>query len=92
MDISSLLLDLLDDLAHWDRVSSLDDRVAPVLASLACHSAVRAGRQMALPEIRQLVRDWVEEGLVMTCPHGRRTAFRMSTDELDKLFGRVGWS
>jgi DNA mismatch repair protein MutL len=92
MDISSLVLDLLDDLTHWDRVSSLDDRVAPVLASLACHSAVRAGRQMALPEIRQLVRDWVEEGLVMTCPHGRRTAFRMSTDELDKLFGRVGWS
>ncbi len=92
MDISSLLLDLLDDLTRWDRVSSLDDRVAPVLASLACHSAVRAGRQMALPEIRQLVRDWVEEGLVMTCPHGRRTAFRMSTDELDKLFGRVGWS
>ncbi|BFU93948.1 MAG: DNA mismatch repair protein MutL [Nitrospira sp.] len=92
MDIASLLRDLLDDLAQWDRVSSLDDRVAPVLASLACHSAVRAGRHMTLPEIRQLVRDWVEEGLVMTCPHGRRTAYRMSTDELDKLFGRVGWS
>lgn len=92
MDIASLLRDLLDDLAQWDRLSSLDDRVAPVLASLACHSAVRAGRHMALPEIRQLVRDWVEEGLVMTCPHGRRTAYRMSTDELDKLFGRVGWT
>lgn len=92
MDMASLLRDLLDDIAQWDRVSSLEDRVAPVLASLACHSAVQAGRHMALPEIRQLVRDWVEEGLVMTCPHGRRTAFRMSTDELDKLFGRVGWS
>ncbi|MDF0643326.1 MAG: DNA mismatch repair endonuclease MutL [Nitrospira sp.] len=92
MDIAALLRDLLDDVAQWDRISSLDDRVAPILASLACHSAVRAGRHMALPEIRQLVRDWVEEGLVMTCPHGRRTAFRMSRDELDKLFGRVGWT
>jgi len=92
MDIASLVRDLLDDLAQWDRISSLDDRVAPVLASLACHSAVRAGRRMALPEIQQLVRDWVEEGLVMTCPHGRRTAYRMPTDELDKLFGRVGWA
>jgi len=92
MDIASLVRDLLDDLSQWDRLSSLDDRVAPVLASLACHSAVRAGRHMALPEIQQLVRDWVEEGLVMTCPHGRRTAYRMSTDELDKLFGRVGWT
>ena len=53
---------------------------------------VRAGRAMALPEIGQLVDDWVEEGLLMTCPHGRRTSFRLSTDELDRLFGRVGWS
>jgi DNA mismatch repair protein MutL len=77
---------------QWDSTSSLEARVQPLLASLACKSAVQAGRSMALPEIEQLVRDWVEEGLIMTCPHGRRTAFRLSTEELDKLFGRVGWS
>lgn len=92
MDAGPLLQDLLEDLAQWDRASSVDDRTSPVLASLACHSAVRAGRPMALPEIGQLMHDWVEEGLIMTCPHGRRTAFRLSTDELDKLFGRVGWA
>jgi DNA mismatch repair protein MutL len=47
---------------------------------------------MASPEIRQLIQDWVQEGLIMTCPHGRRTAFRLSTVELDKIFGRTGWS
>ena len=87
-----LVQDLLDDLTQWASTSSLEARVQPLLASLACQSAVQAGRYMALPEIEQLVRDWVEEGLIMTCPHGRRTAFRLSTDELDKLFGRVGWS
>ena len=87
-----LVQDLLEDLTEWDSASSLEARVQPLLASLACRSAVQAGRSMALPEIEQLVRDWVEEGLIMTCPHGRRTAFRLSTDELDKLFGRVGWS
>lgn len=91
MKASSLVQDLLDDLGQWDRALSFNDRISPVLASLACHSAVRAGRPMALPEIRQLVHDWVEEGLIMTCPHGRRTAFRLSTNELDRLFGRVGW-
>jgi DNA mismatch repair protein MutL len=92
VDAGVLVQDLLDDLTEWDRASSLELRVQPVLASLACHGAVRAGRALALPEIQQLIHDWVREGLIMTCPHGRRTAFRLSTDELAKLFGRVGWS
>ena len=92
VDGIALVQDILDDLREWDSVSSLDMRVRPVLASLACHGAVRAGRAMASEEIRELIRDWLQEGLIMTCPHGRRTAFRLSTDELDKIFGRAGWS
>lgn len=92
IDAAAFTQDLLDDLAQWDRLPSLEGRIQPVLASLACHGAVRAGRAMGLPEIARLAQDWVEEGLVMTCPHGRRTAFRLSADELDKLFGRVGWA
>jgi len=92
VDAAGLVQDLLDDLTEWDSASSLELRVQPVLASLACHGAVRAGRALALPEIQQLIDDWVQEGLIMTCPHGRRTAFRLSTDELAKLFGRVGWT
>ena len=92
VDAGVLVQDLLDDLTEWDSASSLEMRVQPVLASLACHGAVRAGRALSSLEIHQLIHDWVEEGLIMTCPHGRRTAFRLSTDELAKLFGRVGWS
>jgi DNA mismatch repair protein MutL len=92
VDAVVLVQDLLDDLTEWDGASSLEMRVQPVLASLACHGAVRAGRALALPEIQQLILDWVQEGLIMTCPHGRRTAFRLSTHELAKLFGRAGWS
>ncbi|NOT23750.1 MAG: DNA mismatch repair endonuclease MutL [Nitrospiraceae bacterium] len=92
VDAAVLVQDLLDDLTEWESASSLELRVQPILASLACHGAVRAGRALALPEIQQVIHDWVQEGLIMTCPHGRRTAFRLSTDELAKLFGRVGWS
>jgi DNA mismatch repair protein MutL len=92
VDGASLVRDLLDDMAEWAVASSLEARAQPILATLACKSAVQAGRAMALPEIEQLVRDWVNEGLVTTCPHGRRTAFRLSPDELDKLFGRTGWA
>lgn len=87
----AFLEDLLDDLSQWDRASTVEMKVRPVLASLACHGAVRAGRSMELPEIEALVEDWRTEGEMTTCPHGRRTVFRLSTDDLEKMFGRAGW-
>ncbi len=88
-DLAALVQDLIEDLEQWDSISSLETKVKPILASLACHSAVRAGRSMALSEIKQLVQDWVAEGLIMTCPHGRRVAFRLSGDELARMFDRA---
>jgi DNA mismatch repair protein MutL len=87
----TFLQDLLDDLSQWDNASSLEAKVRPVLASLACHGAVRAGRQMEPVEIKTLVEDWRAEGEITTCPHGRRTSFRLSTDDLERMFGRAGW-
>lgn len=92
VDGALLVRELLEDMAEWAAASSFDARAQPILATLACKSAVQAGRTMALPEIEHLVRDWVDEGLMTTCPHGRRTAFRFSPEELDKLFGRTGWA
>ena len=88
-DASALVQDLVDDLSQWDALSSLEAKVRPIMASLACHGAVRAGRAMVLPEIKQLIEDWVQEGLIMTCPHGRRVALRLSADELARMFGRA---
>jgi len=88
-DYASLIQDLLEDLSQWNSVSSLDARVRPVLASLACHGAVRAGRALELPEIKTLIEDWIREGLPMTCPHGRRVALRLPEEELSRIFGRA---
>jgi DNA mismatch repair protein MutL len=87
----TFLHDLLEDLTQWDSLSSAEAKVRSVLASLACHGAVRAGRPMELPEIKVLVEDWRAEGAITTCPHGRRTSFRLSTSDLEHMFGRAGW-
>lgn len=91
VDPGPLVQDLLDDLVQWDRVPTMEAKARPVLASLACHGAVRAGRSMQLEEITALVEEWRAEGEITTCPHGRRTSFRLSTDDLEKMFGRAGW-
>ncbi|NGZ09027.1 MAG: DNA mismatch repair endonuclease MutL [Nitrospira sp. LK70] len=91
IDPTTFLQDLMDDLTQWDSASSLEARVRLVLASLACHGAVRAGRSMKPEEIKALLEDWRTEGEITTCPHGRRTSFRLGITDLEKMFGRAGW-
>ena len=91
IDPEPFLQDLLDDLSRWEYAATVETKVRPVLASLACHGAVRAGRSLELLEIKTLIEEWRAEGEMTTCPHGRRTVFRLGTDDLEKMFGRVGW-
>ena len=91
IDPEPFLHDVLEDLSRWDHATTVEMKVRPVLASLACHGAVRAGRLLALPEITALIEDWRAEGELTTCPHGRRTVFRLGLEDLEKMFGRVGW-
>lgn len=88
MDGAALVHGLLEDLNEWSSTTSFEQRMRPILATMACHSAVRAGRSMTLPEIKALIEDWVAEGVPTTCPHGRRIALRLPVEELDKIFGR----
>ena len=87
-DGATLVHGLLEDLSEWSATASCEQRLRPILATMACHSAVRAGRAMTLPEIKVLIEDWVAEGVPTTCPHGRRIALRLPAQELDKIFNR----
>jgi DNA mismatch repair protein MutL len=55
---------------------------------LACKSAVRAGDELAQPEMESLLRRLSEATLCRTCAHGRPTAILLSHAQLEKEFGR----
>ncbi|GIW05320.1 MAG: hypothetical protein KatS3mg060_0125 [Dehalococcoidia bacterium] len=84
-EVGSALLDALDSLvgnpAEWR------DRVA---ASVACHSAIRAGQALSDAEMRALLRQLEETEAPKTCPHGRPTMMHLSATQLARLFGRLG--
>ncbi len=81
-----LLLDILDDLA-WDDKPSQENQV-DLLASYACHAAVRAGEPLTLPEMQNLVDQLFATDTPLSCPHGRPTLIQFTLDELEKKFGR----
>ncbi len=89
MDYGALLEEIVEDVSEWRSVDSLDTRVRPVLASMACQGAVQAGRPMEEPEMRRVVRDWLREGVPMTCPHGRRISMHFGSEELHRRFRRL---
>jgi DNA mismatch repair protein MutL len=77
--------ELLDLMTREDAPSDPRSRVA---ASLACHAAVRAGQNLALDEMRDLLQQLEACDSPQTCPHGRPTMLHLSADELAKRFSR----
>lgn len=76
---------LLEQLAADRRVADPFGRTA---ATVACHSSVRAGMALALEEMRALVADLERTASPRTCPHGRPTLVHVSTELLERQFGR----
>jgi DNA mismatch repair protein MutL len=60
-----------------------------VLATMACHSAVRAHDVLAEAEVEELFRQFDSQDALGHCPHGRPTFVRWTGRDLEKLFHRV---
>ena len=57
-------------------------------ASIACHSAVRAGMGLSQPAMEELIRQLESCDSPHTCPHGRPTMIHLSSHHLEREFGR----
>jgi DNA mismatch repair protein MutL len=79
------LVRLLDSLADGSGTGVWRERV---LATLACHAAVRAGRRMTVEESQELVRRLETVEQPHTCPHGRPIMIYLSVSALERDFSR----
>jgi DNA mismatch repair protein MutL len=87
-DPGPLLRDLADELAELDESMALAARLDAVIARLACHGSIRAGRRLGAAEMDALLRQMEATPRAATCSHGRPTFLKLTRAEIEKLFGR----
>ncbi|HEX4768843.1 MAG TPA: DNA mismatch repair endonuclease MutL [Lichenihabitans sp.] len=87
-DVAALLRDLLDVLGEDGGAVPLERRLDHVLATMACHHSVRAGRRLVPEEMNALLRDMERTPGAGQCNHGRPTYVELKLGDIERLFGR----
>jgi DNA mismatch repair protein MutL len=86
--LGPLLSDLAQQLEQLERGSAVDEAVDGLLATMACHAAIRAGEPLGAEEARELLDALDAVDFKARCPHGRPVVFDLPLAEMERRVGR----
>jgi DNA mismatch repair protein MutL len=87
-DIGGLVKDLAREALRESAGALLNERLAAVCSSMACHGSVRAGRRLTGQEMNALLREMELTPHAGQCNHGRPTYVELKLADIERLFGR----
>ncbi|PLX76410.1 MAG: DNA mismatch repair protein MutL [Desulfuromonas sp.] len=87
-EAEKLVRDVASELSELGESSRVEDTFDHLLATMACHSVIRANQKLGLDQMRALLQalDTVDFGA--HCPHGRPVMQRLSLVEIERMFRR----
>jgi DNA mismatch repair protein MutL len=88
-DHSQVVRQMVAELAEVDVSAKLRQHLEERLATIACHSVIRANRMLEADEMRALLSDLDRIEFATQCPHGRPVLLEFRREELEKLFKRI---
>jgi DNA mismatch repair protein MutL len=88
VDLGALFHDLATQLEQVGRGTAVEDAFHDLLATMACHAAVRANQDLSAEEARALLDGLDAIDFKARCPHGRPVVFELPLAELEKRVGR----
>jgi DNA mismatch repair protein MutL len=84
-DIAGAFKDALSAISGTEPGHRREDHI---LATIACHSAVKMGDKLSRFEMEALIKSWLESRLPATCPHGRSICYRIGLNEVARKLDR----
>ena len=86
--LAELLRDVAQELESCGEALSLRESLERVLARMACHGSIRAGRRLSVAEMDALLRQIEQTPYSAQCNHGRPTYITLDRSGLERLFAR----
>jgi DNA mismatch repair protein MutL len=83
-----LLADLAEQVEEAERGSAVGEALEGLLATMACHAAVRANQDLTRDEARALLDGLDAIDFKARCPHGRPVVVELPLAELERRVGR----
>ena len=87
-DVEGLVRDLAREAMSETGGNLLEERLAAVCSTMACHGSVRAGRRLTAEEMNALLREMEATPHSGQCNHGRPTYVELQLADIERLFGR----
>jgi DNA mismatch repair protein MutL len=87
-EVEPMVRDVLSDLADGQGMQRIEALSNELLATMACHAAVRASRRLTIEEMNALLREMERTERSEACNHGRPTWTLVTLEDLDRLFLR----
>lgn len=87
--VGKAIIRTAEEILNWGASFSFEKAVHDIFATMACHSAVRAGQSLSMDQMQTLLQQMDEYKESSFCPHGRPVFVELAVTEVERRFGRI---